>query len=396
MTLCRWIWVVAAPEAEVADDERSAVLRLAAASLCVLLAILATIVFRRLEAADLSRAEIVLQSIVEFARGPLDPTNDGKVLFAAGRIEIIEGAIDPETGLGASSLILERTVEMFQWTKAAPSTRDATVERAWIKVQPFVSQANSPDGDPRHTNPAAPLESARFKAKVVRLQGVPLQAALIARLSNATSRPVDPEGATLRLASLLRRDDVRLVGHRLIASKDPETPATGDLAIAYQAWDAHEEVSVLARQRGNELVPLDGLAASVLPHGFYRGVRPLSDVLGSVPAGRFSSGHFWNGLLASMVLLIAAGGIYFAPLFNRKVSTGSLLGLGVFVSSLPNLGPGFAGIALVPLALLIGPAYGAVYLLAMAADATWWMKLIAAIAVAGLALWLFRRWQVAG
>ncbi len=190
---------MAAPEAEVADDKRGAVLRLAAALLCVLLAILATIVFRRLEAADLSRAELVLQSVVEVAQGPLDPTNDGKVLFATGRIEIIEGAVDPETGLTASSLILERTVEMFQWTKAAPGTRDATVERAWIKVAPFASNANSPGGDARHANPAAPLTSARFKAKEVRLNGLPLNPALIALLPNATSRPVDPLGTSLGL-----------------------------------------------------------------------------------------------------------------------------------------------------------------------------------------------------
>ncbi len=106
---------------------------------------------------------------------------------------------------------------------------------------------------------------------------------------------------------MLRRDDVHPVGDRLIASKDLDAPEIGDLTIVYEALYPPTDVSVLVRQRGPELVPLDGMAASVLPHGFYRGVRPLSDVLRSVPAGRLSSSHFWNGLLTSMVLLIAAG-----------------------------------------------------------------------------------------
>ncbi|XP_026949724.1 transmembrane protein 43 isoform X1 [Sagmatias obliquidens] len=208
------------------------------------------------------------------------PENEGRLVHIPGALRTSKLLSDPNYGVYLPAVKLRRHVEMYQWVETEESreyTEDGQVktERRYSYNTEWRSEiVNSRNFDREigHKNPSAmAVESFTATAPFVQIGRFFLSAGLIDKVDNfkplSLSKLEDPH------VDIIRRGDY------FYHSENPKYPEVGDLRVSFSyaglsgddpnLGPAHV-VTVIARQRGDQLVPYStksGDTLLLLHHG---------------------------------------------------------------------------------------------------------------------------------
>uniref|UniRef100_A0A8C8Z8N0 Transmembrane protein 43 n=1 Tax=Prolemur simus TaxID=1328070 RepID=A0A8C8Z8N0_PROSS len=191
------------------------------------------------------------------------PENEGRLVHIVGALRTSKLLSDPNYGVHLPAVKLRRRVEMYQWVE--------TEEHRWLSSSDIVNSKNF-DREIGHKNPSAmAVESFTATAPFVQIGRFFLSPGLIDKVDNfkplSLSRLEDPH------VDIVRRGDF------FYHSENPKYPEVGDLRVAFSYAGLSSDdpdlgpahvVTVIARQRGDQLVPYStksGDTLLLLHHG---------------------------------------------------------------------------------------------------------------------------------
>ncbi len=154
---------------------------------------------------------------------------------------------DPDFGVEAAAIALERRVEMYQWVEVAggATPRYALQWRAGLVDS---GAFREPRG---HANPSEfPIVGGRWQSPTVTLDGHPVDPAAFARSEGW--RPLRPDPARLppNMAVSFGPD-----GEGLTSAADPAAPQLGDVRLRWRMLPAPEAPTGLVLQGGRWVLP---------------------------------------------------------------------------------------------------------------------------------------------
>lgn len=208
------------------------------------------------------------------------PENEGKLVHIIGALRTSKLLSDPNYGVHLPAVKLRRHVEMYQWVETEESrehTEDGQVKTETrysynTEWRSEIINSRNFDREIGHKNPSAmAVESFTATAPFVQIGRFFLSAGLIDKIDNfkplSLSKLEDPH------VDIVRRGDY------FYHSENPKYPEVGDLRISFSyaglsgddpdLGPAHV-VTVIARQRGDQLVPYStksGDSLLLLHHG---------------------------------------------------------------------------------------------------------------------------------
>jgi hypothetical protein len=172
----------------------------------------------------------------------VDAANEGRKISVSGKLGAPAAARDPELSISVDTILLLRSVEMYQWREQC-SGNDCRYDATW-SAQPIDSEKfRTPAG---HENPHFPFTSARFSSGPVKLGGYIVDPQLIAEQVTPVNHPVHVSDLPPNLAVTFRDADGILV------TGDPANPKVGALRVSYRAAPS-TAVTVSGVQRGQRL-----------------------------------------------------------------------------------------------------------------------------------------------
>ncbi|XP_068837756.1 transmembrane protein 43 isoform X1 [Capricornis sumatraensis] len=208
------------------------------------------------------------------------PENEGRLVHIIGALRTSKLLSDPNYGVHLPAVKLRRHVEMYQWVEREESreyTEDGQVkmERKYsynTEWRSEVVNSRNFDREIGHKNPSAmAVESFTATAPFVQIGRFFLSAGLIDKVDNfktlSLSKLEDPH------VDIIRRGDY------FYHSENPKYPEVGDLRVSFSYAGLSSDdpdlgpahvVTVIARQRGDQLVPYttkSGDTLLLLHHG---------------------------------------------------------------------------------------------------------------------------------
>ena len=197
----------------------------------------------------------------------------GYMARVSGTPVVVEAPLDKDFNVQASTPVLTRQVEMFQWREVRVGG-SVHYEMDWASRPIDASHFQQPGS---HANPGSfPIEGKQFDAGLVRLGGFRLSPALLQALPG--TMPVPPQMKTLpaNLAASFSEYD----GY-LVTSEHPGSPRVGDLRVSWQGIP-QQLVTVVAHVDGDRLEAATG-AADGSGYSVSVGDVPLLDVYPDLP-----------------------------------------------------------------------------------------------------------------
>ncbi|KAK2529463.1 Tmem43 [Columba guinea] len=192
--------------------------------------------------------------------------NEGRLVHLAGALSTSKPLFDPSYGVSIQAVKLKRNVEMYQWVEYEESTKKDTEWKSEV-----VNSRNF-DREIGHKNPSAmAVESFTAVSPNVQVGSFVLSKGLVDKIDDfkqlSLSNLEDPHA------------DVTRGGDYFYHSENPRRPEVGDLRVSFfyaglSGDDPHlgsaDKVTVIARQRGDQLVPYHTKSGDVL-HILYPG-----------------------------------------------------------------------------------------------------------------------------
>lgn len=154
---------------------------------------------------------------------------------------------DPDFGVEAAAIALERRVEMYQWVEVegGATPRYALQWRAGLVDS---SRFREPRG---HANPSEfPIVGARWQSATVTLDGHPVDPAAFARSEGWRALRPDPARLPPNMAVSFGPD-----GEGLTSAGDPADPQLGDVRLRWRMLPAPEAPEGLVLQGGRWVLP---------------------------------------------------------------------------------------------------------------------------------------------
>ncbi|XP_069353843.1 transmembrane protein 43 isoform X1 [Eulemur rufifrons] len=208
------------------------------------------------------------------------PENEGRLVHIVGALRTSKLLSDPNYGVHLPAVKLRRRVEMYQWVETEEHreyTEDGQVKKETrfsynTEWRSDIVNSKNFDREIGHKNPSAmAVESFTATAPFVQIGRFFLSAGLIDKVDNfkplSLSRLEDPH------VDIIRRGDF------FYHSENPKYPEVGDLRVAFSYAGLSSDdpdlgpahvVTVIARQRGDQLVPYStksGDTLLLLHHG---------------------------------------------------------------------------------------------------------------------------------
>lgn len=280
---------------------------------------------------------------------PVEPAHDGKLVHVTGLAATSETLTDPQFGVTANAIRLQRVVEMYQNKQNEHSeTRKKfgggeervttyTYEKVWSKALIDSSKFKQSG----HDNPAAmPYKSLSEGARTVTLGAFDLPAGLVAQIDNTEPVPFTTE-LLAKLPSTAQAQSQVQDGVFFQGKGTPAQPEIGDVRIVFRAVKP-QTVSIIAEQTGKSFRPFQTRAG--------RALEMLSP--GSVSAAQMfeqaqaaNTTLTWLLRLVGFVLMAAGIGLVFRPLVV-------LADVVPFIGNILSFGVGiFAAFVALPLSL---------------------------------------------
>lgn len=257
-------------------------------------------------------------AVIEADAATILPDNDQKLVHVTGEVAVTEPLTDPEFGVTASGVRLDRNVEMYQWQEESKSESRTklgggeetvttyTYTKVWSANAIDSSEFNTPVG---HENPAMTIEGATVYATDATLGAYQLEENVLSQMEGAQAVTLNDQVEAIEAAAGQGRT-LTVSGTTIYVGENPQAPVVGDTRLTYEAVPA-AETSVVGRQNG------DGF----LEYRARNGSEFLLVASGDVPASdMFQSAQDANNLMAwifrglGMILLMVGFGLVLAPL----------------------------------------------------------------------------------
>ncbi|WP_017462003.1 TMEM43 family protein [Dyella ginsengisoli] len=242
----------------------------------------------------------------------------GYMVRVAGPIDVVAPPRDDDFNQSASTPVLVRHVEMFQWREVVVAG-EAHYELDWVDRPVDSSHFTQPVG---HVNPRRfPIAGRQFDSGQVDVGGFKLSSALLHALPGSVQMSPDPKALPPNLAASFSLHD----GY-LTTSAHPSTPRLGDLRVSWTMVPL-QAVTVVARLKGDTLMPAED-APDGKGYEVQVGDRSLVDIFPDLPVP--PDGAMLRRVVAG---LLAALGVLML-LWERRQHPSDLLlpvGLGALV-----------------------------------------------------------------
>ncbi|MCB1507707.1 MAG: TMEM43 family protein [Hyphomicrobiaceae bacterium] len=286
-------------------------------------------------------------AVVTVSPDRVDPANEGRLIHLSGAARTAEPLADPQTGIAAQGLRLERRVEMYQWIEERESSTRTrvgggqetvttyTYRRDWSSSAVDSARFQEPNG---HRNPPFSIEGRTVVAQDARLGAYMLSPEIAGRVPGAQELIVSRDAEQRLRQAFGAGRAVSVQDGGIYLGYNPSAPSIGDTRIRYEVVPAGD-VSIVAAQRGSGLGAYRAEAGgSILLVD--AGLKPASEMFDdAVRANTFLT---WMVRLAGFVLLTIGFGMLFAPL-------GVLADIIPPIGGLVRMGTGFAGFILAAL-----------------------------------------------
>ncbi|XP_053326337.1 transmembrane protein 43 [Spea bombifrons] len=195
----------------------------------------------------------------------IDPINEDKLVHISGALKTSKPLYDPNYGVSIHCVKLKRQVEMYQWVEYEESkeyeengeTKRETIYTYNTEWKSEVVSSRHFDREIAHRNPSAmAVESFTAVASEVEVGEFSLGKGLIDKIENFKQMSLEQMGNP--------HVDVTAQGDYFYQSANPKNPEVGDLRISFwyagvslgsSQYGAADMVSVIARQRGEVLMP---------------------------------------------------------------------------------------------------------------------------------------------
>ncbi len=256
--------------------------------------------------------------VITVEPSPIVASNDQALVHVVGEVAVTAPIVDPEFGVTATGVRLDRQVEMYQWQEESKSeTRTKlgggeetvttyTYSRVWSGSAIDSSGFQSPAG---HENPEMTIEGTTVFAEDATLGDFQLDETVLSQMDGAQALSLGAEPAEAIQSAAGQGRTLTVAQNRIYLGENPQVPAIGDTRISYQVTPA-AETSVVARQNG------DGF----LPYRARNGSEFLLVASGDVPAAdMFQGAQDANNLIAwlirgaGIVFLMVGFGLILAP-----------------------------------------------------------------------------------
>jgi len=203
------------------------------------------------------------KQVITVKADAVDPSNNNKLVHLNGEAKTEETLSDPDFGVSANAIKLDRVVQMYQWKEHKESkTRkklgggqetvtEYSYEKAWAPTLIKSGDFKKPEG---HDNPGA----MRYEGKTLVAQNVTLGAFTLSpefvKMINQTEALPVTEETLEQLQGDLRKESSISAGGFYIG-KDSAAPAIGDLKISFKIVKQPIAISLVAGQVSNTFEP---------------------------------------------------------------------------------------------------------------------------------------------
>uniref|UniRef100_A0A8C3LD85 Transmembrane protein 43 n=1 Tax=Chrysolophus pictus TaxID=9089 RepID=A0A8C3LD85_CHRPC len=195
----------------------------------------------------------------------VSPQNEGSLVHLSGALSTAKPLFDPSYGLSVQAVKLKRKVEMYQWVEYEDS-REYEENGEIKKETKYSYRSRNFDREIGHKNPSAmAVESFTAVSPNVQVGSFVLSKGLVDKIDDFKQ---------LSLAHLEDpHADITRGGDYFYHSENPRRPEVGDLRVSFfyaglSGHDPHlgspDKVTVIARQKGDQLVPYHTKSGDVL------------------------------------------------------------------------------------------------------------------------------------
>ena len=257
------------------------------------------------------------RAVVAASAERVDPAHEGALVHLTGLATTGETLADPNFGIAANAIHLQRETEMYQWVESSETRTEKklgggereittyTYTREWSSDHHATADFKEPAG---HENPAEiPWDSRTWSADDVTLGAFQLPASLADSIESwkpiapAADAPM-PAGSRLVGETVYLRADGR--------EADPASPEVGDLRVTFQAaYPA--QVSVVAQQASNGLTGWMGPSGSTIER-LMMGLHTSEQMIAQLEAENRMLTWILRGVGFAMMAI--GMGLLFAPL----------------------------------------------------------------------------------
>jgi hypothetical protein len=196
----------------------------------------------------------------------VDAANDGRLVHLNGLATTENTVMDPDFGIAAKVIRLERKAETYQWKEEKHSKKHKklggseetrttyTYSKVWSRTHIDSSDFNSPSG---HANPPSlAWESKTITADRVTLGAFVLPSELVEKIGHARLRPIGDEDTPN-----LRAPGFTVEGNLFYKGRNPSDPQVGDVRVTFDVVEPRN-VSIVAQQSGGTFRTYEAKAGS--------------------------------------------------------------------------------------------------------------------------------------
>ncbi len=249
---------------------------------------------------------------VEVKDAKYDEKNNNKVIATNGKLEINESVVDEKFKISATTAVLSRHVEMYQWDENCDEDNNCSYSKKWSD-----SHISSNGFKANHDNPSMPFESEVFYAKNAKVGDYDLTTDNLEYLRANKDITLEQKDAN--------NNAMRLYENTLYKGKDPSSPQIGDIKVSFKYLD-EENVSLLGVQSDHNITKFVGKSGKTVMYSM-AGVHTGDEMFKKLVDN--NKMITWLLRLVGLVLLICAFASIFAPLrfiTDRIPILGSIVG----------------------------------------------------------------------
>src|SRR5262245_5729259 len=203
----------------------------------------------------------------------VDAAYEGKLVHMTGKAVAQDQLRDGELGVSANAIKLARSVEMYQWVEKKEEKKEKKTGGKEITTTTYnyVKEWSSSFNDTAsfehpedHENPSEmPYRDDEWANTAVKFGAFELPELLVSKIHAYEELPVSEEMVKKLPPELRTRAKLNASG--IYVGRNPESPAIGDLRIAYKQVKSDTPISIVAQQSGTtftryQIPDLDAIA----------------------------------------------------------------------------------------------------------------------------------------
>lgn len=217
------------------------------------------------------------KSVISVKADAVDPGNEGKLVHMTGEAKTEETLSDPDFGISANAIKLERVAKMYQWQeKTSSKTRkkigggEETIteykyEKVWADNLIKSGDFKHSEG---HDNPGSmPYEGKTFTAQTVTIGGFTLSPGLVGKINQTEPLALNEETTAQMPADMKKAS--KLASGGIYIGKDTAVPQIGDEQISFKIVKQPIAISLVAGQVGStfQAFPMKNTSIELLEMG---------------------------------------------------------------------------------------------------------------------------------